>query len=170
MHLVSFFSLARPTQALTGDEVEDTLNNSNDLFLTFRKEMEDMSKKTKKLEKENEAYRRRDTALNQNILKMAEERNKHLQDIEDIRKKNDKLTSIINQMQQQGRGIPAGMQGTVYGDRGEPDEGELEGEEDSECEYDDEEEQEEQASEAESDVETEEEVPNVSGAAMNGHR
>ncbi len=30
-----FLSLARPTQALTGDEVEDTLNNSNDLFLTF---------------------------------------------------------------------------------------------------------------------------------------
>ncbi|KAI1191009.1 myosin-like coiled-coil protein-domain-containing protein [Nemania serpens] len=150
-------------------QVEDTLNNSNDLFLTFRKEMEDMSKKTKKLEKENEAYRRRDTALNQNILKMAEERNKHLQDIEDIRKKNDKLTSIINQMQQQGRGIPAGMQGTIYGDGGEADEGELEGEEDSECEYDDEE-PEEQASEVESDVETEEEVPNASGASMNGHR
>lgn len=71
-------SLARPTQALTSDEVEDTLNNSNDLFLTFRKEMEDMSKKTKKLEKDNEAYRRKDTALNQSILKMAEERNKNL--------------------------------------------------------------------------------------------
>lgn len=132
--------------------------------------MEDMSKKTKKLEKENEAYRRRDTALNQNILKMAEERNKHLQDVEDVRKKNDKLTSIINQMQQQGRGIPAGMQGTIYGDGGEADEGELEGEEDSECgEYDDEG-PEEQASEVESDVDTEEEVPNVSGASMNGHR
>ncbi|KAI1110917.1 myosin-like coiled-coil protein-domain-containing protein [Nemania sp. NC0429] len=150
-------------------QVEDTLNNSNDLFLTFRKEMEDMSKKTKKLEKENEGFRRRDTALNQNILKMAEERNKHLQDLEDVRKKNDKLTSIINQMQQQGRGIPAGMQGTVYGDGGEADEGELEGEEDSECEYDDEG-PEEQASEVESDVDTEEEVPNVSGASMNGHR
>jgi chromosome segregation ATPase len=173
-----FLFLARPTQALTGDEVEDTLNNSNDLFLTFRKEMEDMSKKTKKLEKENESYRRRDTALNQNILKMAEERNKHLKDLDDIRKRNDKLKSIINQMQQQGRGIPAGMQGTTescYPTVAEADEGELEGEEDSECEYD--EEAEEQISEGEFDDDTEEEVPSVPGAygperppAMNGHR
>lgn len=41
-------SLLRRAKALTNEEVEDTLNNSNDLFLTFRKEMEDMSKKTKK--------------------------------------------------------------------------------------------------------------------------
>ncbi|GAW17342.1 hypothetical protein ANO14919_067980 [Xylariales sp. No.14919] len=160
-------------------QVEDTLNNSNDLFLTFRKEMEDMSKKTKKLEKENESFRRKDTALNQNILKMAEERNKHLKDLEDIKKKNDKLTSIINQMQQQGRGIPAGMQGTMescYPEGGEADEGELEGEDDSECEYD--EDAEEQISEGEfDDDDTEEEVPSVPGAygperppAMNGHR
>ncbi|TRX93032.1 hypothetical protein FHL15_006170 [Xylaria flabelliformis] len=172
-----FLSLARPTQALTSDEVEDTLNNSNDLFLTFRKEMEDMSKKTKKLEKENEAYRRRDTALNQNILKMAEERNKHLKDLEDVKKKNDKLTSIINQMQQQGRGIPAGMQGTMdscYPEAEDAEDGELEGEEDSECEYD--EEAEEQISEGEFDDDTEEEpvVPGAYGPerppAMNGHR
>ncbi|KAI0431849.1 myosin-like coiled-coil protein-domain-containing protein [Xylaria sp. FL1042] len=160
-------------------QVEDTLNNSNDLFLTFRKEMEDMSKKTKKLEKENEAFRRRDTALNSNILKMAEERNKHLKDVEDVKKKNDKLKSIINQMQQQGRGIPAGMQGTMescYNEGGEADDGELEGEEDSECEYD--EDAEEQMSEGEfDDDDTEEEVPSVPGAygperppTMNGHR
>ncbi|RAL59921.1 hypothetical protein DID88_000547 [Monilinia fructigena] len=37
-------------------QVEDTLNNSNDLFLTFRKEMEEMSKKTKRLEKENNGF------------------------------------------------------------------------------------------------------------------
>ncbi|KAI0531857.1 myosin-like coiled-coil protein-domain-containing protein [Xylaria digitata] len=160
-------------------QVEDTLNNSNDLFLTFRKEMEDMSKKTKKLEKENENFRRRDTSLNTNILKMAEERNKHLKDLQDVKKKNDKLTSIIQQMQQQGRGIPAGMQGTMescYPEGREADDGELEVEEDSECEYD--EDAEEQISEGEfDDDDTEEEVPSVPGAygperppAMNGHR
>lgn len=100
-------------QALTAGEVEDTLNNSNDLFLTFRKEMEDMSKKTKKLEKENDNYKRKHDALNQNIFKLAEERTKLIRDLDDLRKKNDKLTSIIGQMQQQGRGIPQGMQGTV---------------------------------------------------------
>ncbi|GAP84058.2 putative myosin-like coiled-coil protein [Rosellinia necatrix] len=159
-------------------QVEDTLNNSNDLFLTFRKEMEDMSKKTKKLEKDNENFRRKDTSLHQSILKMAEERTKYLKDIEDVKKKNDKLTSIINQMQQQGRGIPAGMQGTMencYPEGEEADEGELEGEEESECEYDDE--AEEQISEGEFDDDTEEEIPSVPGAygperppAMNGHR
>ena len=69
-----------------------------------------MSKKTKKLEKENDAYKRKHEALNQNIFKLAEERTKLLRDLDDIRKKNDKLTSIIGQMQQQGRGLPQGMQ------------------------------------------------------------
>ncbi|KAI1138668.1 myosin-like coiled-coil protein-domain-containing protein [Hypoxylon sp. FL0543] len=163
-------------------QVEDTLNNSNDLFLTFRKEMEDMSKKTKKLEKENEAYKRKEGALNQNIFKMAEERNRNLKDLEDIKKKNDKLTSIINQMQQQGRGIPQGMQGTVescYAEGAEGDEeGELEeGDEESEYEYDDEGD-EEVSEEGEFDDDTEEEImPQVPGAfgperppTMNGHR
>ncbi|KAI1477992.1 hypothetical protein K445DRAFT_381973 [Daldinia sp. EC12] len=160
-------------------QVEDTLNNSNDLFLTFRKEMEDMSKKTKKLEKENEAYKRKEGALNQNIFKMAEERNRHLKDLEDIRKKNDKLTSIINQMQQQGRGIPQGMQGTVescYAEGVGDEEGELdEGDEESEYEYEDGDE--EVSDEGEFDDDTEEEIPHAPGAygperppAMNGHR
>ncbi|KAI1776461.1 myosin-like coiled-coil protein-domain-containing protein [Hypoxylon cercidicola] len=176
-------SIARRAKALTNEEVEDTLNNSNDLFLTFRKEMEDMSKKTKKLEKENEAYKRKEGALNQNIFKMAEERNRHIKDLEDIKKKNDKLTSIINQMQQQGRGIPQGMQGTVescYAEGAEGDEeGELEdGDEDSEYEYEDEGD-EEVSDEHEFDDDTEEELmPQVPGAygperppAMtNGHR
>ncbi|KAK6951783.1 hypothetical protein Daesc_006306 [Daldinia eschscholtzii] len=172
-------SLARRAKALTNEEVEDTLNNSNDLFLTFRKEMEDMSKKTKKLEKENEAYKRKEGALNQNIFKMAEERNRHLKDLEDIRKKNDKLTSIINQMQQQGRGIPQGMQGTVescYAEGVGDEEGELdEGDEESEYEYEDGDE--EVSDEGEFDDDTEEEIPHAPGAygperppAMNGHR
>ncbi|KAI1505657.1 myosin-like coiled-coil protein-domain-containing protein [Biscogniauxia marginata] len=167
-------------QPLTDEEVEDTLNNSNDLFLTFRKEMEDMSKKTKKLEKENENFKRKEGALNQNIFKMAEERNKHIKDLDDVKKKNDKLTSIINQMQQQGRGIPQGMQGTVescYAEGTEGDEeGELEdGDEPSEYDYDDE--GDEEISEGEFDDDTEEEVLPVPGAygperppIMNGHR
>jgi NACalpha-BTF3-like transcription factor len=40
-------------------QVEDTLNNSNELFLTFRREMEEMSRKTKRLEKENASLRRK---------------------------------------------------------------------------------------------------------------
>lgn len=54
-------------------QVEDTLNNSNDLFLTFRKEMEQMTKKAKKLEKENATVRAKCDTMNRNLLEMAEE-------------------------------------------------------------------------------------------------
>ncbi|ROW08925.1 hypothetical protein VMCG_03006 [Cytospora schulzeri] len=93
---------------------------------------------------------------------MADERNKHLKDIEDQKKNNEKLKSIITQMQQQGRGIPQGMQGTVESCYTEG-EGEVDGEE---SEYEDDEEYEEgdDVSEEgeeyeEDDEETEDEAP-----------
>lgn len=139
-------------------QVEDTLNNSNDLFTTFRKEMEDMSKKTKRLERENEVLKRKHDQVNGNIIKMAEERNKNLGEIDELRKKLEKLNGIIKQMQQQGRGIPQGLTGTV--DHGYA-EGELEGDE-SEYEdddYDEGEEDEEVSDEGdEYDDETEDEL------------
>lgn len=94
-------------------QVEDTLNNSNDLFLSFRKEMEDMSKKGKRLEKENEALKRQKEATAANIIRMAEERQDWKGKIDMAEKKTEKLMSIIQQMQQQGRKIPAGMSTTV---------------------------------------------------------
>ncbi|KAK3308884.1 myosin-like coiled-coil protein-domain-containing protein [Chaetomium strumarium] len=116
-----------------GAQVEDTLNNSNDLFMTFRKEMEDMSKKTKRLERENEILKRKHDQVNGNILKMAEERNKNLAEIDELKKKLEKLNGIIKQMQQQGRGIPQGLTGTVENGYAE---GELDGDE---SEYEDDE-------------------------------
>ncbi|KAE9366164.1 hypothetical protein N431DRAFT_472719 [Stipitochalara longipes BDJ] len=120
-------------------QVEDTLNNSNDLFLTFRKEMEEMSKKTKRLEKENMNLTRKHDLTNQNILKMAEERTKTNLEMDSLRKKNEKLTSIINQMQKQGRGVAGGMATMAEGStEGEYVEGDLDGTE-SDYEYEDEE-------------------------------
>lgn len=116
-------------------QVEDTLNNSNDLFLTFRKEMEDMSKKTKRLERENDTLKRKHDQVNTNILKMAEERNRNLGEIEDLKKKLDKLNGIIKQMQQQGRGIPQGMTGTGQNGFVEA-EGDLEADESDYDDYD----------------------------------
>lgn len=138
--------------------MEDTLNNSNDLFLTFRKEMEDMSKKTKRLEKENEGLKRKHEAMNANIFKMAEERTKYLKDIEDLKKKEAKLNGIIKQMQQQGRGIPQGLAGAVENGYAEA-EGDLEGDE-SEYEYEEDEEGEDEVSDdgEEYDDETEDEL------------
>lgn len=130
--------------------MEDTLNNSNDLFLTFRKEMEEMSKKTKRLEKENMALTRKHEATNKNILTMAEERTKSSHEIEALKTRNEKLRDIIDQMQRQGRGLTQGMAGTVEGEYAE---GDLEGTE-SEYEY----EEGEEGSEGEYDDDTEEDV------------
>ncbi|KAI9843223.1 MAG: hypothetical protein M1838_002719 [Thelocarpon superellum] len=87
-------------------QVEDTLNNSNDLFLTFRKEMEEMSKKTKRLEKENLTLTRKHDLTNRNIIEMAEERTRLNKDLELLRKKNGNLEKLCRGMQAQGRAAP----------------------------------------------------------------
>lgn len=123
------------------------MNNSNDLFLTFRKEMEEMSKKTKRLEKENLNLTRKHDLTNRNILEMAEERTKVNKEMETLRKKNTTLESLIRRMQDQGR-APAGP-GTLAGD-----------EEGTESDYEEDEYDEEEASdeEGEYDDDTEEEA------------
>lgn len=80
-------------------QVEDTLNNSNDLFLNFRKEMETMTKKTKKLEKENALIRSKCDTANKNILDMAEERAKHRKEIESLKQKSTKLENLCRALQ-----------------------------------------------------------------------
>ena len=114
-------------------QVEDTLNNSNDLFLTFRKEMEDMSKKTKRLEKENVTLTRKHDVTNRNILEMAEERNRVHKEVEALRKKNGTLESVIRRMQDQGRGAGLGNGLDLDEDVTESD---YDGSEDEEGEYD----------------------------------
>jgi hypothetical protein len=66
--------------------------------------MEEMSKKTKRLEKENLTLSRKHEATNQNILKMAEERTKNHREMELLRKKSEHLEKLCRGMQAQGRG------------------------------------------------------------------
>lgn len=127
--------------------MEETLNNSNELFLTFRKEMEEMSKKTKRLEKENLNLTRKHDLTNRNILEMAEERTKVNKELETLHKKNNTLESVIRRMQDQGR-VPAGA-GALEGDE-EGTESDYEEEDD----YD----EEEGSEEGEYDDDTEEEA------------
>jgi chromosome segregation ATPase len=122
---------------LTNFQVEDTLNNSNELFLTFRKEMEEMSKKTKRLEKENHTLNRKHEQTNRNILEMAEERTRNQEELERWRRKCQHLEALCRRMQAQGRG-----EGLADGDDhlDNDDEG-------TESEYDDDYEDEEELSE-----------------------
>ncbi|RAO67010.1 uncharacterized protein BHQ10_003022 [Talaromyces amestolkiae] len=119
-------------------QVEDTLNNSNELFLTFRKEMEEMSKKTKRLEKENLTLTRKHDQTNRNILEMAEERNRNQQELEKYQKKCHHLEALCRRMQEQGRG-----HGFTSGDANHAGDhalsGDLEGDEEgTQSDYDDE--------------------------------
>jgi hypothetical protein len=66
--------------------------------------MEEMSKKTKRLEKENLTLSRKHEATNQNILKMAEDRTRTHKELELLRKKNENLEKLCRGMQAQGRG------------------------------------------------------------------
>lgn len=72
-----------------------------------------MSRKTKRLEKENEIWRRKAEAMNGSILKMAEEREAMRTKTAETTKKAEKLVSIIEQMQQQGRKVPPNMAATL---------------------------------------------------------
>lgn len=128
-------------------QVEETLNNSNDLFLTFRKEMEEMSKKTKRLEKENHNLQRNKEVINRNIAEMAEQRqqmqdelSRKTKEVDDQRKKIARLETLCRGMQAQGRGqVPMNdleddeeITESEYEDEDEDDEGSAEYDDDTE--------------------------------------
>ncbi|XP_061612293.1 gamma-taxilin-like [Phyllopteryx taeniolatus] len=56
------------------EEFQSTLAKSNEVFTTFRQEMEKMTKKIKKLEKETTQWRTKWEGNNQTLLQMAEEK------------------------------------------------------------------------------------------------
>lgn len=66
--------------------------------------MEEMSKKTKRLEKENLSLTRKQEAANKNILTMAEERTTQQKEIDLLRKQKENLEKLCRGMQAQGRG------------------------------------------------------------------
>lgn len=95
--------------------------------------MEEMSKKTKRLEKENLTLTRKHDQTNRNILEMAEERTRNNEELEKWRKKSNNLEALCRRMQDQGRG--QALSGDLDGD----DEG-TESEYDEDYEDDDEDE------------------------------
>jgi hypothetical protein len=107
--------------------------------------MEEMSKKTKRLEKENIQLTRKHDSTSRNVIEMADQRTKSDKEIEMLKKKNAKLENLCRALQRERRGY-------------EPEAGGLEGDEEgteSEYDYDDEEGSEE---EGDYDDDTEEEA------------
>lgn len=95
-----------------------------------------MSKKTKRLEKENLNLTRKQEATNKNIFQMAEERSQSQQTIDRLTKENEKLKKLCRAMQTNGYGA-AGAEGQVVPEEeGETDSEYDEYDEDEEGEYD----------------------------------
>ena len=105
-----------------------------------------MSKKTKRLEKENLTLTRKHDQTNRNILEMAEERTRDKEELEKLHKKETQMRSIIQSMREQGRGTT------------QPDIDEQLDDEGTESEYDDEYEDEEEEEDEEGSFEGEDEL------------
>lgn len=108
--------------------------------------MEDMSKKGKRLEKENEGLKRQKEATNANIIRMAEERQEWKKKTEAAEKSRETLRGIIQAMQKQGRTVPPSMASTLescfsdsYGGNEGDEESDysVDGEDDELSEFDD---------------------------------
>jgi chromosome segregation ATPase len=75
-------------------QVEETLGKSNDLFGTFRAEMETMGGKLARLERENAQLNSKCATLSRNIIEMADERTKQNAALETLRGQKAKLEQL----------------------------------------------------------------------------
>ena len=110
-----------------------------------------MSKKTKRLEKENQQLQKKHDATNKNIFQMAEERSQSQQTIDRLTRENEKLKKLCRAMQTGGYGAGAG--GAPNIDSGADFDDGLEGE--TESEYEDEEYDEDEEGDYDDDTEEE---------------
>ncbi|XP_023200620.1 alpha-taxilin [Xiphophorus maculatus] len=76
------------------EEFQTTLSKSNEVFTTFKQEMEKMTKKIKKLEKETAMYRSRWESSNKALLEMAEEKAVRDWDFEALQGKVQRLDKL----------------------------------------------------------------------------
>ncbi|CAL8295496.1 unnamed protein product [Merluccius merluccius] len=76
------------------EEFQNILAKSNEVFTTFKQEMEKMTKKIKKLEKETTMYRSRWESSNKALLEMAEEKTVRDRDFEALQGKVQRLEKL----------------------------------------------------------------------------
>lgn len=80
-------------------QVEETLVKSNELFGTFRGEMEQMSLKLARFERENHQMQTKCQTLSRNIIEMADERTKLQASIETLKAQKGKLEQLCRTLQ-----------------------------------------------------------------------
>ncbi|XP_055253964.1 alpha-taxilin isoform X2 [Moschus berezovskii] len=81
------------------EEFQNTLSKSSEVFTTFKQEMEKMTKKIKKLEKETTMYRSRWESSNKALLEMAEEKTLRDKELEGLHVKIQRLEKLCRALQ-----------------------------------------------------------------------
>ncbi|KAM4797276.1 alpha-taxilin [Rhinophrynus dorsalis] len=93
------------------EEFQNTLSKSNEVFTTFKQEMEKMTKKIKKLEKETTMYRSRWESSNKALLVMAEEKTLRDKEQEALQAKILKLEKLCRALQTERNDLNKKVQG-----------------------------------------------------------
>ncbi|KAJ8009083.1 hypothetical protein DPEC_G00085170 [Dallia pectoralis] len=81
------------------DEFQTTLSKSNDVYASFKNEMEKMTKKMKKLDKESNVWKTRFESTNKTLSDMIEERTRKENEYETFVVKIDKLERLCRALQ-----------------------------------------------------------------------
>ncbi|XP_019859265.1 PREDICTED: alpha-taxilin-like [Amphimedon queenslandica] len=81
------------------EEFQSTLTKSNEVFSTFKKEMDKMAKTIGELEKESNTWKLKYEKCNRSLLEMADERIQHVETVKVLKTKNDKLEKLCRALQ-----------------------------------------------------------------------
>ncbi|XP_062407046.1 gamma-taxilin isoform X1 [Sardina pilchardus] len=87
------------------DEFQATLGKSNDVYVSFRNEMDKMTKKMKKLEKESGFWKTRFESCNKALMEQIEERSEKAKEFELFTIKVDKLETLCRALQEERKGL-----------------------------------------------------------------
>ncbi|XP_077338106.1 alpha-taxilin [Lithobates pipiens] len=93
------------------EEFQSTLSKSNEVFTTFKQEMEKMTKKIKKLEKETTMYRSRWESSNKALFVMAEEKTLRDKEQEALQAKIQRLEKLCRALQTERNDLNKKVQG-----------------------------------------------------------
>ncbi|KAK6327958.1 hypothetical protein J4Q44_G00036040 [Coregonus suidteri] len=97
------------------EEFQTTLSKSNEVFTTFKQEMEKMTKKIKKLEKETSMYRSRWESSNKALLVMAEEKTLQDREFDGLQGKVGRLEKLCRALQNERNELSKKVQGLSAG-------------------------------------------------------
>ncbi|KAM6992823.1 LOW QUALITY PROTEIN: beta-taxilin [Tautogolabrus adspersus] len=86
------------------DEFQETLSKSNEIYVRFKNEMENMSEKMKKMEKESNLWKKRFENCNKALTDMIEERSEKNKEYEMFVLKIQKLEKLCHALQEE-RGV-----------------------------------------------------------------